>query len=100
MAVSYNWHAEPQEQLQVPSRQTSDSSSSGVGKIPHLCGRSFNVFCAAVADASYQSTIFSSEVVPGVEKTVAPDDGNNEDGSRGGKVWTLADSVQSEHNML
>ena len=62
------------------------------------------MFCATVADASSQSSDFSGEVVPGVEKTVAPDDGNNEDGSRGCcKVcmsWTLADSVQSEHNML
>ena len=59
------------------------------------------VFCAAVADASYQSTGFSGEVVPGVEKTVALDDGNNEDGSRGGEVCLrhVADS-QSEHNML
>ena len=43
-------------------------------------------FYATVADASSQSTGFSGEVVPGVEKTPAPDDGNNEDGSRGGKV--------------
>ena len=57
------------------------------------------VFCAAVADVLSQSTDFSGEVVPGVEETLAPDDGNNEDGSRGGKVH-VADSVQSEHNML
>ena len=44
------------------------------------------VFCATVADAPCQSTDFSGEVVPRVEKTVAPDDGNNEDQSRGGKV--------------
>ena len=58
------------------------------------------VFCAAVA--SSQSNDFSCEVVPGVENTVAPDDGNNEDGSRGGKVCPghVADSVQSEHNMF
>ena len=60
------------------------------------------MFCATVADASSQSTDFSGEVVPRVEKTVAPDDGNNEDGSRGGKVCPghVADTVQSEHNML
>ena len=56
-------------------------------------------FYATVADASSQSTDFSGEVVPGVDDTAAPDDGNNEDGTRGGKVH-VADSVQSEHNML
>ena len=44
------------------------------------------VFYATVADVSYQSTDFSGEMVPGVEKTQATDDVNNEDGSRGGKV--------------
>ena len=60
------------------------------------------MFCAAVADASSQSTDFSGEMVPGVEKTVAPEDGNNGDGNRGGKVCHghVVDSVQSEHNML
>ncbi|CAI8039686.1 hypothetical protein GBAR_LOCUS22117 [Geodia barretti] len=60
---------EPQEQWQAPSRQTSYSSSNAV-----------------VADASSQSTDFSGEMVPGVEKTQAPDGGNNEDQSREGKV--------------
>ncbi|CAI8055835.1 hypothetical protein GBAR_LOCUS30450, partial [Geodia barretti] len=70
---------EPQEQWLVPSRETSDSSSSGV-----------------VADASSQSTDFSSEVVLGVEKTVALDDGNNEDGSRGGKKTIPNDRSSGE----
>jgi hypothetical protein len=70
---------EPQEQRQVRSRQTSDSSSSGV-----------------VADASSECSDFSGEVVPGVEKTVAPDDGNNEDGSRGGKKTMPKDRSSSE----
>ena len=53
------------------------------------------VFCATVADASSQSTDFSGEMVPGVEKTAAPEDGNNGDGTRGGKVCPghVADSV-------
>ena len=51
------------------------------------------VFCAAVADASSQSNDFSGEVVPGVEKTVAPDDGNNEGRSKV-RPETLTDSVR------
>jgi hypothetical protein len=67
---------EPQEQWQVQRRQTSDSSSSGV-----------------VADASSD---FSGEMVLGVEKTVAPDDVNNEDGTRGGKKMMPNDCSSGE----
>ncbi|CAI8035406.1 hypothetical protein GBAR_LOCUS19876 [Geodia barretti] len=49
-----------------------------------------------VADASSQSTDFSGEMVPGVEKTVALDDVNNEDGSRGGKKMMPNDCSSGE----
>ena len=51
-------------------------------ELVHLCQKTEMLFVLyTVADAS----VFG-EVLPGVKETVAPDDVNNQDGSRGGKV--------------
>ena len=85
---------EPQEcvQWEIRSRQTSDSSSSGVGNnytILYLRSRLWvNGISTTVADASSESTDSSevSEVVTGVEETTFSTDASNGDGNRGGKV--------------
>ena len=83
---------EPQEcvQWQIPSRQTSDSSSSGVGKYYTILYLRLwvNGICATVPDASSESTDSSevSDVVTGVEETTTTTDASNDDGNRGGKV--------------
>ena len=84
---------EPQEcvQWQIPRRQTSDSSSSGVSKYyTTLYLRLWvNGSCATVADDSSESTDSSitSKVVTGVEETTTTTiDASSDDGNRGGKV--------------
>ena len=83
---------EPQEcvQWEIPRRQTSDSSSSGVGNnYTTLYLRLWvNGISTTVADASSSESAYSitSEVVTGVKETTFSSDGSCDDGNRGGKV--------------